>query len=330
MTLGAQKNQVVALCGGIGGAKLVLGLSRLLAPGELTVIVNTGDDFEHLGLHISPDIDTVVYTLAGLADPVRGWGRAHETWNFMQALNETGGPTWFSLGDLDLAMHASRTAFLRDGGTLSAFTRQIGHTFGIPALIVPMSDDAVRTIVQTEEGDLPFQHYFVRRRCEPVVKAIRFEGARSATPASGVLEMLTNPGLRAVIVCPSNPYLSIDPILSVPGMRKALAQSRAPVIVVSPIIGGQAVKGPTAKIMRELALSVTTATIAEHYRGLMNAVVIDKADSDEAERAGVPVLVTSTMMKDLADRERLARATLDFADDLRQAISESERVTADA
>jgi LPPG:FO 2-phospho-L-lactate transferase len=330
MTPGAKRKQVVTLCGGIGGAKLALGLLRVLAPGELTVIVNTGDDFEHLGLHISPDVDTVVYTLSGLADPVRGWGRAHETWNFMRELAQAGGETWFSLGDRDLAMHASRTGFLRDGGTLSAFTRRVARRLGIPAQIIPMSDNAVRTIVRTDEGDLPFQHYFVRRRCEPVVKAIRFDGARSAIPAPGVLESLADPDLRAVIICPSNPYLSVDPILSVPGMREALAQSRAPVIVVSPIIGGQAVKGPTAKIMHELALSVTTTTIANHYRGLMHALVIDRTDGADAEGVGKPVLVTRTMMKDLADRERLARAVLDFADDLRQVFSENERVSAGA
>ncbi|HET7849113.1 MAG TPA: 2-phospho-L-lactate transferase CofD family protein, partial [Pseudolabrys sp.] len=237
MKASAQDRHVVALCGGIGGAKLALGLSRVLAPDELTVIVNTGDDFEHLGLHISPDLDTVLYTLAGLADPGRGWGRADESWNFMQALAQLGGETWFNLGDRDLALHAARTAFLRAGGTLSAFAASVVREWGISAEIVPMSDDAVRTIVATDEGDLPFQHYFVRRRCEPVVRAIRFDGARSAKPARGVLELLRQRTVRAFIICPSNPYLSIDPMLSVAGMREALTQSEAPVIVVSPIIG---------------------------------------------------------------------------------------------
>jgi len=217
MMAGAKAGHIVALCGGIGGAKLALGLSRVLAPEQLTVVVNTGDDFEHLGLHISPDLDTVLYTLGGIADPERGWGRAGETWNFMQALAGLDGENWFQLGDRDLAMHATRTSFLREGGTLSAFTAQAARKLGISVQIVPMSDDAVRTIVQTEEGDLPFQHYFVRRRCEPVVKAIRFEGARSASPAPGVLELLAGPAARAIVICPSNPYLSVDPILSVPG-----------------------------------------------------------------------------------------------------------------
>lgn len=330
MKTSERTGQVVALCGGIGGAKLALGLSRVLAPGELSVIVNTGDDFEHLGLHISPDLDTVLYTLAGLADPERGWGRADESWNFMQALGRLGGETWFNLGDRDLAMHAARTAFLRAGGTLSAFAADTVRKLGIHAHVVPMSDDAVRTILESDEGDLPFQHYFVRRRCDPVVKAIRFEGARSAKPAPGVLELLKNPALRAVIICPSNPYLSVDPILSVPGIRDALSSSRAPVIVVSPIIGGHAVKGPTAKIMKELGLSVTTETIVAHYRGLIDALVIDRADGADAARAGLPVLVTQTLMKDVVDRERLASAVLDFADDLRLTTSEMERASADA
>jgi len=329
MMTGTKAGHIVALCGGIGGAKLVLGLSRVLAPEQLTVVVNTGDDFEHLGLHISPDLDTVLYTLGGMADPERGWGRAGETWNFMQALAGLDGENWFHLGDRDLAIHATRTSFLREGGTLSAFTAQAARKLGISVQTVPMSDDAVRTIVQTEEGDLPFQHYFVRRRCEPVVKAIRFEGARSASPAPGVLELLANPAVHAIVICPSNPYLSIDPILSVPGIRDALAKSKAPVIAVSPIIGGQAVKGPTVKIMRELGVSVTTETIVAHYRGLIDALVIDRADTGDATCAGLPVLVTRTMMKSLAGRERLARAVLDFAEDL-QASSCDKRATADA
>jgi len=315
MTAGGGKSRVVALCGGIGGAKLALGLYRVLDPGQLTIVVNTGDDFEHVGLHVSPDLDTVLYTLGGVADPERGWGRAGETWNFMAALGQLGGDTWFQLGDRDLAMHVSRTAWLRGGGKLSDFAGRAAASLGISAQVLPMSDDAVRTIVETAEGDQPFQHYFVRRRCEPVVKGIRFEGA-AATPSPGVLEQLLNPATRAIVICPSNPYLSVDPILSVAGIRDALARSAAPVIAVSPIIGGAAVKGPTAKIMRELAIAVNTQAIDAHYRGLIDGLMIDEADAADEAQAGVPVMVTRTMMKDLADRERLAAEVVAFADEL--------------
>ena len=307
-----QPGHVVALCGGVGGAKLALGLYRVLEPGQLSVIVNTGDDFDHLGLHISPDLDTVLYTLAGIADRERGWGRAEETWNFMDALRGRGGESWFQLGDRDLATHITRTQWLREGGALSEFVSQTARALGISARILPMSDDPVRTIVETAEGDLPFQHYFVRRRCEPAVKKIRFEHAAKAVPAPGVLNLLSQPGLRAIVICPSNPYLSVDPILAVPGIRSALLNA-VPVIAVSPIIGGQAVKGPTAKIMRELGIVVNTQAIAAHYRGLIDALVIDEADAADQANNDVPIMRTRTMMKTLEDREQLARDVLSFA-----------------
>lgn len=313
---GGLAGRVVALCGGIGGAKLALGLYRVLLPGELTVIVNTGDDFEHLGLAISPDLDTVLYTLGGLADRRRGWGRADESWNFMQALGQLGGETWFQLGDRDLAMHASRTAWLRGGGKLGEFSAQAAKALGISAQILPMSDQSVRTVVETGEGELAFQHYFVRRRCEPAVRAIRFDGAAAATPCPDVIRYLAERDPRAIVICPSNPWLSVDPILAIAGIREALANAAAPVVAVSPIIGGQAVKGPTAKIMHELGVTVNTSSIAEHYRGLIDGLVIDRADAAEETRAGVPVMVTRTMMKTVADRERLARDVIAFADRL--------------
>jgi len=314
MTTDMRTGRVVALCGGIGGAKLALGLDRVLDPGQLTVVVNTGDDFEHLGLHISPDLDTVLYTLGGIADPERGWGRAEETWNFMEALGRFGGETWFQLGDRDLAMHVSRTEWLRCGRGFCEFVSRTAHALGISAQVLPMSNDAVRTIVETAEGDLPFQHYFVRRRCEPAVKGIRFEGALAASPSPGVLELLLNPAVRAIVVCPSNPYLSVDPILSIPGIRDALANGAAPVIAVSPIIGGQAVKGPTAKIMQELGVAVNTQAIGAHYRGLIDGLIIDEVDAADEARAGMPVMVTRTMMKNLVDRKRLAGDVVAFAD----------------
>jgi LPPG:FO 2-phospho-L-lactate transferase len=243
---------IVALSGGIGGAKLALGLSRVLEPGRLTVVANTGDDFEHLGLAISPDIDTLLYTLGGLADTDQGWGRRDETWTFMNALGALGGPTWFRLGDGDLATHVERTRRLAAGEALSSIVDDFRVRLGIGARIVPMSDDPVRTRLRTAEGWIDFQDYFVGRRCEPAVSAVAFEGVERARPHAQVLAELRDPQLRAVVICPSNPLISIDPVLAVPGLRAALAACRAPVVAVSPIIGGQAVKGPTAKMLREL------------------------------------------------------------------------------
>jgi LPPG:FO 2-phospho-L-lactate transferase len=306
---------VLALCGGVGGAKLALGLYRILGT-NLTVVVNTGDDFEHLGLKISPDLDTVLYTLGGLADPQRGWGRAQETWAFMEALGVLGGETWFQLGDRDLALHVQRTEWLRGGRTLSTFTTYAAQRFGIRAHIVPMSDQVVRTVVVTDEGELPFQRYFVARRCEPVVRSVRFEGASQALPAPGILDSLTTTSLRMIVICPSNPYLSVDPILAVPGLRGALAAAPAPVVAVSPIIGGQAVKGPTTKIMTELGITVTNPSIVAHYRGLIDGLVIDEADAADSGRLDLPVLSTRTVMRSVADRERLAVETVAFAETL--------------
>jgi LPPG:FO 2-phospho-L-lactate transferase len=304
---------VVALCGGIGGAKLALGLARTLDPDDLTIVVNTGDDFEHLGLNISPDIDTVLYTLGGVADRERGWGRSGETWHFMEAVRELGGESWFQLGDRDLAMHVERTRWLREGRTLEAFVEQAARALGIQARILPMTSDPVRTIVETSEGTLPFQRYFVERRCMPVVQSLRFEGAAQATPATGLLAALSGSTTSAIVICPSNPYLSIDPMLAVPGVRDALANAHAPVIAVSPIIGGQAVKGPTVKIMAELGIDANTAAVAGHYRGLIDGLVLDNADASEAAGVEVPVLVTHTLMIELGDRDRLARDVVAFA-----------------
>ncbi len=318
-TASAERGRVLALCGGVGGAKLALGLYSTLAAGRLTLLVNTGDDFEHLGLHISPDLDTVLYTLAGLSDPERGWGRAEETWNFMSALGQFGGDTWFALGDRDLALHVERTRRLRAGESLTAVTAELARRLKVTAVIVPMTDDAVRTIVHTREGPLPFQQYFVRQRCEPVIDRISFPGAGKARPNPAVLAALADPELAAIVICPSNPYLSVDPILAVPGIRDALRQAVVPVIAVSPIIGGQAVKGPTAKIMAELGIVNTSAAIAEHYRGLIDGLVIDAADGAEAAgvgSTGIAVELAPTLMQSLADRQRLAAVVLAFAERL--------------
>jgi LPPG:FO 2-phospho-L-lactate transferase len=307
------RGPVLALCGGVGGAKLALGLYKTLAPDELIVAVNTGDDFEHLGLHISPDLDTVLYTLGGFADLERGWGRADESWRFMEALRGLGGEDWFQLGDRDLAMHVERTCFLRSGRTLTAFAARAARAFGIAATILPMTDDRVSTIVETGEGALEFQRYFVERRCAPAVRALRFDGADRARPAAGLLAALARSDLRAIVICPSNPYLSIDPILALAGVRAAIANAAAPVIAVSPIIGGQAVKGPTVKIMEELGIPASSPAIAAHYRGIIHGLVIDQADRAELAALDIPALATATMMRDVADRMRLAEDVMRFA-----------------
>ena len=241
--------KVVALSGGVGGAKLALGLNTVMASDDLTLIANTGDDFQFHDLHVSPDIDTLVYTLSGKSDEVRGWGLAGETWGFMEALGELGGEAWFNLGDHDLAMHVLRTEKLRQGISLSAITADVRQALGIAAHILPMSDQAVPTIVHTvEHGPISFQRYFVERRAEPAVTGFTFEGIDAARPAPGLLDALA--AADRIIICPSNPFISIDPVLAVPGVRDALAKASAPVIAVSPIVGGDAIKGPTAKIFR--------------------------------------------------------------------------------
>jgi LPPG:FO 2-phospho-L-lactate transferase len=306
---------VLALCGGIGGAKLALGLARALGPGELTILVNTGDDFEHLGLRISPDIDTVLYTLGGVADPERGWGRADETWNFMSAVRQLGGETWFQLGDRDLAMHVERTRYLRAGGILTDFVEQAAHRLGIEARILPMTDEDVRTIVETDEGTLEFQQYFVEHRCQPKVRSLWFAGA-SRTRMSATVHRAIFDATRAIVICPSNPYLSIEPILAIPGVRVALLEAIAPIVAVSPIIGGAAVKGPTAKIMAELGTPVSNVSIAAHYHGLIDGLVIDSVDAGDAAAIDEPVHATCTLMQDLSDRVRLASDVLAFAQTL--------------
>ena len=309
--------RVLALSGGIGGAKLVLGLRAVLGAGDLTVAVNTADDFEHVGLHVSPDLDTVLYTLAGLNDPVRGWGRADESWNFMGALGSLGGETWFALGDRDLAVHVERTRRLRAGETLTSIMADMASRLGVTVPIVPMTDDPVRTIVHTRtEGSLPFQDYFVRRRCVPAITEISYADAGDARPSPAFAAAIADPELRTIVVAPSNPWLSIDPILAIPGVRRALEDARVPIIAVSPIVQGQAVKGPTAKIMRELGMEPTSSTIARHYAGLIDGLVIDESDASDADKISVPVTVTRTLMNDLDDRRRLAQAVVAFAETL--------------
>ncbi|WP_336962669.1 2-phospho-L-lactate transferase [Sphingobium aquiterrae] len=303
---------VLALAGGVGGAKLANGLAAVLPPGTLTVAVNTGDDFEHLGVLICPDIDTVTYTLAGMNDLKQGWGLAGESWAFMDAVGKLGGETWFRLGDRDMATHVLRTARLRTE-SLSAVTADFAARLGITQEIVPMSDAPVRSIVSTDEGDLPFQDYFVRRQCAPRFFDIRFEGAAQASPSAGFLAALEDPALEAIIFCPSNPLLSIAPILAVPGVRDRIASRRVPCVALSPFIAGQAVKGPAAKIMDELGLATTPAAVAAQYAGLIDGLVIDCADEVAQSPGGPALLATDSLMRDAADQRRLAGEMLAFA-----------------
>ena len=304
---------VVAFSGGIGGAKLALGLYRTLPPDRLMVVCNTGDDFEHLGLSISPDLDTVMYTLAGVANPETGWGRANETWTFMQALEQLGGETWFRIGDGDLATHVERTRRLAAGESLSAISDDFRRRLAVHAQVVPMCDEPVRTMVETEDGVLPFQRYFVERRCAPRVAGFEFRGASDARPPPALRKALGSEQLEAVVICPSNPFISIDPILAVPGMRAEIAARRAPVVAVSPIIGGHAVKGPTAQMMVQLGIPTSAGAVAEHYRGLLDGFVLDHADADQARAIDLPCLVTRTLMVSEDDKRTLASEVLAFA-----------------
>ena len=311
------KGNVVALSGGIGGAKLALGLSRLVPGEQLVIVANTGDDFEHLGLHISPDLDTLMYTLAGLANLEAGWGRAGETWTFMAALERLGGESWFLLGDGDLATHVERTRRLAAGEALSAITADFCRRLGIAPRLLPMSDDPVRTVVRTPDGELDFQRWFVERRCEPVVRSLRFAAIEDALPHPQWMREIARPDTGAIVICPSNPFISIDPILALPGVQEALRHSRAPVIAVSPIIGGDAVKGPTAKMMREFGLPAAAHAVAAHYAGLIDGYVLDEADASEEVRIAVPCLTTATLMRSERDKVRLAGEVLRFAETLR-------------
>lgn len=303
---------VVALSGGVGGAKLALGLYRVLSPYQLCVVCNTGDDFEHLGLHVSPDIDTVLYNLAGINNPRAGWGRAGETWEFMGALAELGGETWFRLGDRDLATNVQRTYRLHSGETLTEVTAHFCRRLGVRAHLWPMSDDPVRTQVLTAGGTLPFQVYFVKQACEPAVTGFLFAGAPDAKPNPKLLELLERSRPSGIVICPSNPYISIDPILAVPGLERALRECGSPVIAVSPIVAGAAVKGPTAKMMRELGVPATTAAIARHYGDLLDGLVVDESDATHGDDVGLPCHVTRTLMTTIEEKMALAREVLAF------------------
>jgi LPPG:FO 2-phospho-L-lactate transferase len=303
--------RVAALAGGVGGAKLAYGLAQLLPPPDLTIIVNTADDFEHLGLRISPDLDTVCYTLAGIANPRTGWGRAHETWNTMAALEELGAPGWFRLGDKDIATHLRRTLLLRQGERLSGVVRRLCASWKIDHLVLPMTDEAVSTIVETDVGALAFQEYFVHRQCNPRVRGFRFDGIESALPGPHVIDAIK--AAEFIIICPSNPWVSIAPILAVGGIRAALAGSR--VVAVSPIIGGRALRGPAAKMYSEMGIEPSALAVAAHYQDLCAGFVLDNSDAGLESAVfdmGMRPLVTNTIMRSPEDRTRLAENVLDF------------------
>jgi len=307
--------KIVALAGGVGGAKLAHGLAQILKPEELTIIVNTGDDFEHYGLYICPDLDTVCYTLAGLANPETGWGRVDESWNAIENASKLGGLDWFKLGDRDLGTHLERTRRMKAGDSLSKITRDFCKAWGIQHTVLPMSDSPVRTIVDTDEGELAFQEYFVHRRCEPRVKSFRFEGADEAEPASGAREAIES--ADAIVICPSNPWVSVDPILKVFSLTPSplpLGEGKR-VVAVSPIIGGETVKGPAAKMYRELGIEPSALAVANHYQGVITHFVMDTVDSQLTESVrglNMRTLVTNTLMKSHEDRRQLAQAIFQF------------------
>ena len=304
---------VVALAGGVGGAKLAYGLAQLVSPDKLTIIVNTADDFEHLSLHISPDLDTVMYTLAGLANSKTGWGVKDESWNTMAGLARYGGPTWFQLGDRDLATHLLRTQWLRQGYPHTWVTRELCRRLGVRCTILPMTEELVRTMVQTDEGELAFQEYFVQKQWQPVVRSIRFAGIEVAHPSREAVSAIRTADI--IVFCPSNPLVSLDPILALPSMRRILAASRAPRIAVSPIVGGQALKGPAAKLMAELGLEVSPLGVARHLNDVLTHFVLDHVDQafqDAVTDLGLQPLVTGTVMLNDDDRVKLAGEILDF------------------
>ena len=321
--MSAAAPRVLALSGGVGGAKLARGLARVLPPMSLTVICNSGDDFEHLGLRICPDLDSVVYALAGLADRERGWGRAGESWEFMGALGALGAPTWFALGDRDLALHVWRNERLRRGDLLTDITRDLTRQLGLQQRVLPMCDTPAPTRLLTDEGELDFQDYFVRRRAQPRVTGLQFPNSAQAEPPASTRHC-AEVSLDAIVLCPSNPYLSIDPILALPYWRNRLATADCPVVAVSPIVGGRALKGCAAKMLQEFGHEVSALSIARHYADLLDGMVIDNQDAalcPAIEALGIRCCTAQSVMHDDADRDALAHSTLQFAQRLSGARS---------
>ena len=314
---------ILALAGGVGGGKLARGLAAVLPPDRLAIVVNTADDFVHFGLHISPDIDSVLYALADRNDPERGWGLAGETWNFMSAMERLNEATWFRVGDQDLATHVLRTRELGAGRSLSDVTELLARRLGIAHGVAPMTDDAVRSIVSSDAGLLDFQEYFVKRQCRPAFHGATFENCANSRPSKIFRDALER--AQAIVITPSNPFVSIDPILSLPGVVEALRQPHRPVIAVSPIIGGEAVKGPLAKMMSELGIEVSATGVARHYGQLVDGWIIDQVDRDlapEIEALGCRVKICDTIMRTLDDKARLAQDVVEMAVEMAKELVE--------
>jgi LPPG:FO 2-phospho-L-lactate transferase len=306
--------KVCALAGGVGGAKLASGLQDVLPPGDLSVVVNTADDFDLWGLHICPDLDTVMYTLAGISNPETGWGIGNESFETLNMLENYGEETWFKLGDKDLATHILRTSRMRSGETLTDITAGLSGALGVDSVVLPMSDDPVSTILDTPEGRLEFQEYFVRRGQRDEVLGIELRGIQDAGPTERVLAAIG--GADAIVFCPSNPVVSVGPILALPGMTEALASTSAPKVAVSPIVGGRALKGPADRMLASLGHEVSATGVARMYAGLVDGMVVDRTDEEERagiEALGMRVLVTQSVMRDAEDRARLASETLEFS-----------------
>ena len=308
--------KIIALSGGVGGAKLCLGLHQICEPEELYFIANTGDDFLYLGFYISPDVDTLVYTLAGVNNTKTGWGRTDETWKTHNVLGELGADNWFKLGDKDLALHLYRSKALRNGEGLTSITQDIANRFHIKATVLPMSDHMIQTVIDTNKGLLSFQEYFVKQASKPKIKSISFK-SNNPEPTAEVTETLMDPDLKGIIICPSNPYLSIDPILSIEKIRRSIAESKKPRVAVSPLINGQSVKGPTTKIMDELGLEANVLTIAQHYKDYVDGIVIDTSDQGyigQIESMGIHVKLSNIMMNNDDDKKRVAEDVINFID----------------
>ncbi len=305
--------KVVALAGGVGGAKLAHGLSLCLLPEELLIIVNTGDDFSHYGLQICPDLDTICYTLAGLSDPIRGWGQKDETWNALDSISSLHGVNWFKIGDKDLGIHLERTRLLASGKRLSEITQNFCQNWGIKHSVLPMCDEKVSTLVETKElGWLSFQEYFVKHKCEPIVQGFRFQGIEKAKLSNEAVEKINNADL--IVICPSNPWVSIDPILAIPGFKNLIGKKE--VIAVSPIVKGNAIKGPAAKMFHELGIEPSALSVARHYAKDIDFLVFDKCDASytqEIKASGIIPVITQTIMTTIEDRKLLAEMIIELA-----------------
>ena len=304
--------KVAVLSGGVGGARFLRGILSVVDPVNVSIIGNVADDIEVLGLHVSPDLDSILYTLAGLGDEERGWGRAGETWHALDVVSSLGGESWFSLGDRDIGLHLVRTQLLREGRALSEVTERLAHAVGLEAALLPATDAPVRTFVETPSGTFPFQTWFVARRHRDEVDAVHYAGAPEAEPAPGVLAALE--AADVIVFAPSNPYVSIGPILAVEPIRAAVERRKAPCVAVSPLVGGRAVKGPADRMLARLQGGTTPAHVAACYPGLIDALVVDEADADAAPTRSLPrMVVARTLMRDAEAARRLAATVLDAA-----------------